>query len=231
MAGTASISPSGFRDRAEAGRLLAQRVKPLAGRGDARNLLVLGLPRGGIPVAAQVARLLHAPLDVLLVRKLGFPGRKEVAMGAIASGGLRVLNPDLIAGSGLHASDIEDATARESEELIARERLYRGGRPPLDVEGRTVIVVDDGLATGATMRAGILALRQGRPHRLIAAVPVASREGYRAIAREADETAALLVPEDFRAVGRWYRDFRPIGDAEVREALLEVGPAPEPSPT
>lgn len=225
LAGIASISPSGFRDRAEAGRLLAQRVKPLVGRGDARNLLVLGLPRGGIPVAAQVAQSLQAPLDVFLVRKLGFPGQEELAMGALASGGLRVLNHDIIAGSGLHDSDIEDATARESRELAVRERLYREGRPPLDVEGKVVIVVDDGLATGATLRAGILALRQGRPLRIFAAVPVASREGYRAIAREADEIVALLVPEDFRAVGRWYRDFRQVSDSEVREALLEVGSA------
>lgn len=223
MAGIASISPSGFRDRVEAGRLLAQRVKPLAGRGDARNLLVLGLPRGGIPVAAQVAHALQAPLDVFLVRKLGFPGREELAMGALASRGLQVLNHDIIAGSGLHDSDIEDAILRESEVLKARERMYREGRAPLDVEGRTVIVVDDGLATGATLRAGILALRQGRPYRLIAAVPVASREGYRDVAREADETVALLVPEDFGAVGRWYRDFRQVPDGEVRGILSAVG--------
>jgi putative phosphoribosyl transferase len=219
MDAAASISPYGFRDRAEAGRLLAERVEPLVGRGKAQNLLVLGLPRGGIPVAAQVAKALKAPLDTLVVRKLGFPGHEELAMGALASGGLRVLNRGLIEQSDLTDEEIEEETRREAREIEERERAYRAGKPRLDVEGRTVIVVDDGLATGATLRAGLLALRQGRPARVIAAVPVASREGYLAIAREADETVALLVPDDFQAVGQFYRDFRQVSDGEVREEL------------
>lgn len=222
MARFPTHTPSGFRDREEAGRLLAQRMKPLAGHGEAQSLLVLGLPRGGIPVAAQVARELHAPLDVFMVRKLGFPGHEELAMGALASGGLRVLNQDLIDRSDLTDEEIEEETRRESAELESRERIYREGRPRPDVEGRTVILVDDGLATGASLRAGILALRQGRPARIIAAVPVASQEGYRAIAREADETVALLVPADFQAVGRWYADFHQVSDSEVKEGLAQA---------
>lgn len=194
-------------------------MKPLVGRGDVKGLLVLGLPRGGIPVAVQVAKALHAPLDVLVVRKLGFPGHEELAMGALASGGLRVLNRDILERSEVTEEEIEAETRREAEELAGREKAYRGDRPGPDVEGRTVIVVDDGLATGATLRAGVLALRQARPARIIAAVPVASREGYRAIAREADQTVALIVPETFQAVGQWYQDFHQVTDDEVREGL------------
>lgn len=219
----ASHSPSGFRDRAEAGRLLARRMEPLVGRGNAENLLVLGLPRGGIPVAAQVARALGARLDVFMVRKLGFPGHEELAMGALASGGLRVLNRELIEESGIGDEEVEAETRREAEALSALEWKYREGRPAPVVEGRTVILVDDGLATGATLRAGILALRQGRPARILAAVPVASREGYSAIAREADGITALLVPDAFRAVGQWYRDFHQVSDSEVREELAAAG--------
>lgn len=217
---SATYTPSGFRDRAEAGRLLAQRMKPLVGR--EHDLLILGLPRGGIPVAAQVAKALHAPLDVFMVRKLGFPGHEELAMGAVASGGLRVLNRAIIEQGDLTDEDIDEETRRESAELASREKIYREGKPKLKLEGRTVIVVDDGLATGASLRAGILALRQGRPARIIAAVPVASREGYQAIAREADETVALLVPDDFQAVGQWYRDFHQVSDGEVKEELASV---------
>lgn len=218
---SATYTPSGFRDRAEAGRLLAQRMKPLVGR--EHDLLVLGLPRGGIPVAAQVAKALNAPLDVFMVRKLGFPGHEELAMGAVASGGLRVLNRYIIEQSDLTDEDIDEETRRESAELASREKIYREGKPRLKIEGRTVIVVDDGLATGASLRAGILALRQGRPARIIAAVPVASREGYQAIAREADETVALLVPDDFQAVGQWYRDFHQVSDGEVKQELASAG--------
>lgn len=218
---SATYTPSGFRDRAEAGRLLAQRVKPLVGR--EHDLLVLGLPRGGIPVAAQVAKALNAPLDVFMVRKLGFPGHEELAMGAVASGGLRVLNRYIIEQSDLTDEDIDEETRRESAELASREKIYREGKPRLKIEGRTLVVVDDGLATGASLRAGILALRQGRPARIIAAVPVASREGYQAIAREADETVALLVPDDFQAVGQWYRDFHQISDGEVKQELASAG--------
>lgn len=203
--------------------MLARRLKPLAARGDPRSLIVLGLPRGGVPVAAEVARELHAPLDVFLVRKLGFPGQEELAIGALASGGLRVLNQDLIDSGGVTAEEIEAETRRETEELQGREHAYREGRPRLSVEGRTVILVDDGLATGATLRAGIRALRQGRPERIVAAVPVASREGYLAAAREADDIVALMVPEDFQAVGRWYADFHQVSDSEVKAGLAEAG--------
>jgi putative phosphoribosyl transferase len=170
-------------------------------------------------VAAQVARTLHAPLDAFVVRKLGFPGQEELAMGALASGGLRVLNRDLIDRGGVTEEAVDEETRREAAELEARERVYRAGKPPLQVEGKTVIVVDDGLATGATLLAGIRALRQGRPARIIAAVPVSSREGWRAVQREADEVACLLVPEGFRAVGQWYRDFHQVSDGEVKENL------------
>lgn len=202
--------------------MLAQRMKPLAARGEEQSLLVLGLPRGGVPVAAQVAKELHAPIDVFMVRKLGFPGQEELALGALASGGLRVLNQDLIDRSDLTEEEIEAETRRETDELQSRERVYREGRPRPSVEGRTVILVDDGLATGASLRAGIRALRQARPRRIIAAVPVASREGYQAVAREADDIVALMVPEDFQAVGRWYADFHQVSDSEVKAGLAEA---------
>src|SRR5579885_449232 len=173
-----------FHNRMEAGQLLARQLLPYANRPD---VLVLGLPRGGVPVAFEVARALRAPLDTLVVRKLGVPGQEELAMGAIASGGSRVLNPEVVQELGIPQEIIEAITAREQQELDRRERRFRGNRPELDVRGRTVILVDDGLATGATMRAAIAALRRQQPARLVIAVPVASRETCDALRLEVDE--------------------------------------------
>jgi len=186
-------------------------------------LLVLGLPRGGVPVAAEVARILAAPLDVFLVRKLGVPGHEELAMGAIASGGTRVLNQPVIDHLGVSAEDIEAVARSEADVLARRERAYRRDRPPLPVAGATVIVVDDGLATGASMRAALHALR-GRAHKpaaVVAAVPVGSPETCRALRSEADDVLCARMPERFLAVGQAYADFSPTTDDEVR-ALLDA---------
>jgi putative phosphoribosyl transferase len=206
-----------FRDRTEAGQELARQLTHYAHRPE---VLVLGLPRGGIPVAYAVARALHAPLDALLVRKLGTPGQEELAMGAIASGGSRVLNESLIQELDIPEQVIEEITSREQRELARREQLYRGHRPELQVQGRTVILVDDGLATGATMRAAIAALRQQHPARIVVAVPVAPPSVCQALRAVADEVVCLLTPEFFLGVGRWYDDFSPTTDEEVR-GLLE----------
>lgn len=212
----------GFRDRTEAGRRLAQvlvsRLPADAG------CLVLGLPRGGVPVAFEVARALNAPLDVLVVRKLGVPGLEELAMGAIASGGVRVLN-DRVARE-IPAEVIEATVARETRELERRETAFRGSAPPAAIAGRTVVVVDDGVATGATLRAALLALRQLKPARLIAAVPVASPDAQAELAPLVDDWVALLAPADFRAVGQWYEDFPQTPDAEVVRLLAEARAAP-----
>ena len=205
-----------FRDRADAGRRLARELSRYAGSADVR---VLALPRGGVPVAYEVARELGAPLDVFLVRKLGVPGHEELAMGAIASGGVRVLTPQVVEQLAIPSHVIEEAAAREARELERRERAYREGRPPPDVRGRDVILVDDGLATGATMRAAARALRQMGPRRVIVAVPVAARETCDALAREVDEICCLLTPEPFYAVGLWYHDFAQTTDEEVRDLL------------
>jgi putative phosphoribosyl transferase len=206
-----------FRDRREAGRALADRLAHYHGRPE---LLVLALPRGGVAVGFEVARALHAPLDVFVVRKLGFPGHEEYAMGAIASGGVRVMNPD----SGIDVSDQELAAvvAREQDELVRRERLYRGDRPAVSVRGRTVIVVDDGVATGSTMRAAVLAIRQQGPARLTVAVPVGAPETCRQLAGEADEVVCAAMPQPFRAVGLWYQDFPQATDSEVHDLLEEA---------
>jgi len=205
-----------FRDRAEAGRFLGERLARDL-RGEA--LVVLGLPRGGVPVARQVARALGAPLDVFLVRKLGHPGQPELAMGAIASGGTRVLNDDLVRELRLGDDVIDSVTERELAELERRERAYRGDRPPPDLAGRTVVLVDDGLATGATMRAAVAAVRRQGPKQVVVAVPTAPSHSLAELAGEADEVVAVIVPEPFHAVGLWYEDFREVPDDEVRRLL------------
>lgn len=205
-----------FDDRVDAGRLLAERLEEL---GLPDDVLVLGLPRGGIPVAAEVAAALGAPLDALVVRKLGVPGHEELAFGAIALGGVRVLNDDVVRTAGLTGSDIERVTDRESDELARREVEYRGSRSPLEVRDRTVVVVDDGLATGATMAAAVSALRAGGSNRIIVAVPVGAPSTCAMLAERADEVVCLHQPHNFRAVGLWYRDFSPTTDEEVRAAV------------
>ncbi|HVZ43246.1 MAG TPA: phosphoribosyltransferase [Ramlibacter sp.] len=203
-----------FRDRRHAGAVLAGRLAHYRGR---PSLLVLALPRGGVPVAFEVAGSLQAPLDVFVVRKLGYPGHEEYAMGAIASGGVRVMNR--LDGLPVSEAEIERVAAREQEELLRRERLYRGDAPPADLAGRTVIVVDDGLATGATMRAAATAIRQQRPARLCVAVPVGARDSCEAMRDVCDEVVCAATPEPFTAVGLWYRDFPQTSDDEVRELL------------
>jgi putative phosphoribosyl transferase len=226
--GVSLMSHARFRDRQEAGRRLAEALAPYAGR---PNLVVLALPRGGVPVGYEVARALHAPLDVMLVRKLGVPGYEELAMGAIASGGIRVLSEDVVAAFGIPERVIATIAAHEEEELRRRERIYREHRPPAEVRGRTVILVDDGLATGATMRAAAAALRVQHPERLIVAVPVAPPETCESLRQEVDDVVCALAPEPFLAVGNWYDDFTQTSDEEVRELLramdapVEVPPA------
>src|SRR5436309_6073471 len=210
------MKPRRFRDRREAGRLLATKLSAYANRPD---VLVLALPRGGVPVAYEVACALGAPLDVFVVRKLGVPGYEELAMGAVATGGARVLNDQIVQRLGIPQSIIDAVAAREQQELARRERLYRGGRPPPDVRGRTVILVDDGLATGATMRAAVMALRQLRPARIVVAVPTASPETCEELKAEADDVVCAITPEPFRAVGHWYEDFSQTTDEEVRDLL------------
>ena len=205
-----------FDNRHQAGRELARQLGAYAGRTD---VIVLGLPRGGVPVAAEVARALRAPLDVLVVRKLGVPGHEELAMGALASGGARVLNASIVRDLGLGDDAIERVAREERAELARRERLFRGERPSPDLRGKTVVLVDDGIATGATMRSAVAALRNGPPARVVVATPVAAPEAADVLRREADEVVCLGTPHDFLAVGRWYRDFPQTSDAEVRESL------------
>ncbi len=205
-----------FKDRREGGRLLAESLSRYAERPDA---IVLGLPRGGVPVAAEVAQALGAPLDVFVVRKLGVPGHEELAMGAIASGGVRVLNEDVVASIGIPEREIDRVAAQELETLEAQERAYRGRRGPLDARGRTAILVDDGLATGVTMRAAIAALRRLGAAAIVVAVPTAPRETCEALTREVDDLVCASTPEPFTAVGLWYRDFAPVSDDEVRVLL------------
>lgn len=205
-----------FRDRRDAGRILAHHLMNYA---DCPDVLVLGLPRGGVPVAFEVAQALHAPLDVFLVRKLGVPGFEELAMGAIATGGVRVLNKDVLRS--INASDamIETVVNKEMQELNRREQLYRGERPSPKIAGKTIILIDDGLATGSTMRAAVAALRQRAPARVIVAVPVGARETCVAVQKECDEVICPQCPEPFYAVGAWYRDFSQTTDEEVQTLL------------
>jgi predicted phosphoribosyltransferase len=205
-----------FRDRRDAGRQLAAKLRDYAHRDD---VLVLALPRGGVPVGYEVAQALHAPLDVFLVRKLGLPGRPELAIGAISSGGIRVLNNEAIVGLGIPDEVIDKVSAEEEIELGRREQEYRGNRPPPDVRGRTVILVDDGLATGSSMRAAIQALRKSQPARIVVAVPVGSPEVCAEFETEADDAVCAVTPEPFYAVGLWYGDFSQTTDEEVRELL------------
>jgi putative phosphoribosyl transferase len=206
-----------FDDRRQAGRVLAAELAPYRGRED---LLVLALPRGGVAVGYEVAHALQAPLDVFVVRKLGFPGHEEYAMGAIAGGGVRVMNPG--AGDTVPPEVMAAVVAREQAELLRREELYRDGQPAAPIRGRTVIVVDDGLATGSTMRAAVSAIRLHRPAHLVVAVPVGAEETCRQLRAEADEVVCAAVPRSFRAVGQWYRSFPQAGDDEVRELLEEA---------
>ena len=208
-----------FRDRRHAGRVLAQILAGYANRSD---VIVLALPRGGVPVAYEVAKALHAPLDVFVVRKLGVPGHEEYAMGAIASGGVRVLNDEVVRRLGIPDAAVDAVTRYEQGELERRERLYRAGRPLPDLRGRTVIVVDDGLATGSTMLAAVRALRAQQPARIVVAVPTAAAETCAQLRSEADEVVCATTPEPFRAVGTWYDDFSQTSDEEVRELLARA---------
>jgi predicted phosphoribosyltransferase len=205
-----------FRDRADAGRALAAALSQWKGSPDA---IVLGLPRGGVPVAYQIARTLGLPLDVLVVRKLGLPWQPELAMGAIASGGARVVNRDVVAMVPDAEKMIEQVAAREAVELQRRERAYRGNRSPLQVDGLSTILVDDGLATGATMRAAVDAMRHLGARRVVVAVPVASAEARERLAAVADEVVCLQAPPFFSAVGQWYEDFSETTDEEVHKLL------------
>ena len=205
-----------FADRRDAGKALAAQLAQYKGRDD---VVVLALPRGGVPVAYEVASALGAPLDVFLVRKLGLPGHRELAMGAIASGGVRVLNEDVVGWYGIPDSTIDQVAREEEAELERRERAYREGRVLLPLANRIVLLVDDGLATGSSMKAAVKAVRAQGPARVVVAVPVGARETCRELGELADEVACARMPEPFSAVGQWYRDFSQTTDAEVRELL------------
>ncbi|GCE06009.1 phosphoribosyltransferase [Dictyobacter aurantiacus] len=205
-----------FRDRRDAGKQLATQ---LAGYRNRPDVVVLGLPRGGVPVAFEVASELHAPLDVMIVRKLGLPGQEELAMGALAQGGIRILNDDVISAVGIPNEVIDAVAAREQQEIERREHLYRGDRPALDVRGRTVVLVDDGIATGATIRAAIAALKRQHPAHLIIAVPVAAATTCDELAAQGDKVICLLKPDMLYAIGLWYENFSQTHDEEVRQLL------------
>ncbi|MGA7953662.1 MAG: phosphoribosyltransferase [Gloeobacterales cyanobacterium] len=215
-----------FRNRVEAGHLLAQKLTAYAYRPD---VLVLGLPRGGVPVAFEVAKALQVPMDIWLVRKLGVPTQKELAMGAIATGGVRVLNKEVVYWLGISEEVIDKVAAQEQQELERRNQVYRGNKPAPDVRNRTIILVDDGLATGSTMHAAIASLRQQQPERIVVAVPVAPPSVYKDFKSEADEIVCLQTPELFHAIGVWYVDFSQTTDQEVRD-LLEQPTQGVPSP-
>jgi putative phosphoribosyl transferase len=213
-----------FIDRRDAGRVLASRLTKYAGRDD---VIVLALPRGGVPVAYEVASALGAPMDVFLVRKLGTPGHRELAMGAIASGGVRVLNEDVVHWYGISASAIERIAREEEEELARRERAYRDDRPPSDFTNKAVILIDDGLATGSTMRAAAQAVRARRPARVVIAVPVGAPQTCAELAAVADEVICVRMPEPFSAVGQWYLNFNQTDDDEVRDLLQKSSVTPQ----
>jgi putative phosphoribosyl transferase len=207
-----------FKDRAEAGRILANRLTKYADQ----KPIVLGLPRGGVPVAFEVAKALKAPLDVYVVRKLGVPGHEELAMGAIASGDVRVLNKPVVEDLGISEEAIETETRKEQEELKRRELLYRGKRPPLDVSNRTVVLVDDGIATGSTIKAAIAALKKQKAGRIVVAVPVAPASTIDELKTEVDEVVCVSTPEFFYAISLWYDEFLQTSDEEVRELLKKA---------
>ena len=213
-----------FTDRRHAGRVLASRLTKYAGRGD---VIVLALPRGGVPVAYEVAAALGAPMDVFLVRKLGTPGHRELAMGAIASGGVRVVNEDVVRWYGISEAAIDRIAREEQEELERRERAYRDDRPAPDLTHKIVVLIDDGLATGSTMRAAVKAVRARHPARVVIAVPVGAPQTCAELAVSADEVICARMPEPFSAVGQWYLNFEQTDDAEVRELLQKSTATPQ----
>jgi predicted phosphoribosyltransferase len=215
-----------FRDRFDAGRFLASKLRQFANRPDT---IVLALPRGGVPVGFEVAKALNVPLDVFVVRKLGVPGYEELAMGAIASGGIRVLNEDVVRAAGIPQKTIVAVAAEEERELQRRERDYRDGRPPVVVEGRTVILVDDGLATGSSMRVAVLALKKKGPAEIIVAVPVGAPATCAEFESEVDQAICAITPEPFLSVGQWYEDFSQTSDEDVRDLLKRAASLPVPS--
>ena len=208
-----------FLNRKAAGRELAQRLRAYSGHED---VIVLAIPRGGVPVAFEVAMALEAPLDVFVLRKLGVPTQEELAFGAIATGGVRVLDPEIVEATGLSERDIDLATARERRELERRESVYRGGMPPLSVDGRTVILVDDGIATGSSMRAAIVALKKMNPARIVLATPVAPLSTCNRLRSEVDELVCVHAPKAFYAIGQFYEDFSQVTDEEVRNLLQQA---------
>ena len=209
-----------FTNRADAGRQLAGWLSAYAGRAD---VVVLALPRGGVPVAAEVAARLGAPLDVFLVRKLGVPGHPELAMGAIAEGGVMVVSQAILADLGIPRSALDQVAARERLELERRDVQYRGGRERPSVRDKVVILIDDGLATGATMEAAVMALREHHPARIVVASPVGARESCERLGRVADEVVCALIPASFMAVGQWYQDFGQTSDDEVKALVDQAG--------
>ena len=212
-----------FKDRADAGRFLASKLNQFANLAD---VIVLGLPRGGVPVAYEVAHKLNAPLDILAVRKLGVPGHEELAMGAIASGGVRVLNEEVLSHLGIPQDIIDLVIESEQRELERREREYRNNHPPLKLRDRTVIVVDDGLATGSSMHAAVAAIRQQQPKKIVVAVPVGARDTCESFHNEVDTMAiCAITPESFQSVGAWYANFAPTTDDEVRKCLERSSPS------
>jgi predicted phosphoribosyltransferase len=208
-----------FSDRRDAGRRLARKLSGYGGRDD---VVVLALPRGGVPVAYEIAEALHAPLDVFVVRKLGVPGQEELAMGAVASGGVEILDPGVLARFGVSDPEVAETVKRERRELARRERAYRDDRPVLELKGRTVILVDDGMATGASMQAAVAALASASPFRVVVAVPVAPQSTALRFRRFVDEFVCLATPEPFYAVGTFYEDFAETSDEEVRELLADM---------
>lgn len=214
-----NVSSQPFRDRVEAGELLGAKLAEYRDRDD---VVVLALPRGGVPVAREVARTLAVPFDVFVVRKLGVPGHEELAMGAIATGGVRQVNRDVVDALGIPGTVIDAVAERELRELERREQAYRGNRAPMPLTNKTVILVDDGLATGSTMRAAVMAARQQQPARVIVAVPVGAASTCAGLATEADDVVCVRTPDPFIAVGLWYRDFTPTTDHEVRALLGEA---------